>query len=114
LKLTLHPDAEENYNEKAESLFRDLVPDPYANRPRPQNIEPGIFAEELPQRAIIDLQLADSYMDKYGKEVGKYFNDGSGNVGLFDDGYRNLVRLAEVCRIIRSSALLSAVNCLRT
>lgn len=95
MKLTLHPDAEKNYNEKAESLIRDLVPDPYANRPRPQNIEPGIFAEELPRRVIIDLQVADSYMDGYGKEIGKYFNDGSRNVGLFDDGYRNLVRLAE-------------------
>ena len=53
---------------------------------REDQVEPGIFAEELPQRAIIDLQVADSYMDGYGKEVGKYFNDGSGNVGLFDDG----------------------------
>ena len=34
-------------------------------------------------------------MDGFGKEIGKYFNNGSGNVGLFDDGYRNLVRLAE-------------------
>jgi hypothetical protein len=94
LKLTLHPDAEKNYNQKAQSLIRDLVPDPYANRPHPQNIEPGIFAEEVPQGAIIDLKT-DSYMDGYGKEIGKYFNDGRRNIGLFEDGYRNLVLLAE-------------------
>ena len=72
-----------------------------------------IFAEELPPGTITSFEVGDSYMDDYGNETGKYFNDGSRNLGLLKMVIETWSGWPKVCRTIRSSATLSAVNCLR-
>lgn len=95
MKLELHPKAIESYDEKAKILLNSLAPDPYANMLRPLNSNPGIFIEELLQRAVTNFEIGDSCLDGYGKEIAKYFTDGPSKMGLFEEPYQNLVKLAE-------------------
>lgn len=95
MRLALHPEAVKNFDAKSRSLVDNLVPNPYANRQRPHNLAVPIFAEELPQDAVISFEVGDNYINGYGKEIGKYFSASTTSIGLFEDGYTNLVRLAE-------------------
>jgi hypothetical protein len=99
MKLELHPKAIANYDERAARLVTSLAPDPWEAQIKARwaqpSVDPGIYAEALPEGAVTKFEIGDSYMDGYGREVAKYFNDETRNIGLFDDGYKNLIKLAE-------------------
>ena len=113
MKLKLHPEALRNFNEKAEKLRTQLTTDPYADQTkRRRSLDPGIYLHELPQDSIIDVRI-DSYVDGYANEIAKYFKDGSNNVGLFEDGYRNLAQLSEDIQNTKALRDLVSKNCLK-
>ena len=99
MKLELHPKAIANYDEKGSKLVTSLVPDPWEAQIKARwmqrSEDPPIYAEALPESTVKTFHIGDSYMDGYGKELAKYFKSETGNIGLFDDGYTNLVKLAE-------------------
>ncbi len=99
MKLELHPKAIANYDERAARLVTSLAPDPWEAQIKEHlaqpSVDPGIYAEALPEGAVTRFEIGDSYLDGYGREVAKYFNDETRNIGLFDDDYKNLIKLAE-------------------
>jgi Apea-like HEPN len=94
VRLELHADAARNFNAKAEELVTKIIPDPYANRPRPKSsFTPDIVIHDQPQGVQI---ISTGYVSPLGgKEIAKTFWDGSKTLGLFEEGYKDLVRLAE-------------------
>jgi hypothetical protein len=93
MQLELHLDAAKNFDAKAEELVSKLIPDPYARQRRENTFNPGVVIHELPESAEV---TRSGYVSPYGgREIAKYFWDGSQNIGLFEEGYKDLVRLAE-------------------
>lgn len=106
MQLELHPDAAKNFDAKAEELVSKLIPDPYA-RQRPEGaFEPGILIHEMPK--VTEVVNTGYVSPLGGHEIAKYFWDGSQNIGLFDEGYKDLVRLAE--RIQKNKSIRDRVS----
>src|SRR5215210_1112118 len=98
MRLNLHPDALNNFNHKANALLLELIPHP--NPPKRQAhrpVEPEIHVSATFTDANIigEIQTRWFVTDRNGDEVGKFFEHSNGFIGLFDEGYRNLVRLSE-------------------
>lgn len=100
MRLELHPDAAKNFDAKAEELVSKLIPDPYAQRPPGGGFKPGVVIHEQPEGAEI---VGTAYASPVGGEdIAKTFWDGSRYMGLFDEGYKDLVRLAEKIQKVKT------------
>lgn len=100
MRLELHPDAAKNFDAKAEELVSKLIPDPHARRRSGGGFMPGIVIHEQPEGAEV---VSTGYASPIGgKEIAKTFWDGSQNVGLFEEGYKDLVRLAEKIQKVKT------------
>lgn len=101
MRLELHPDAAKNFHAKAEELLSKIIPDPHAGRQRPEGaFMPGIRIHTLQEAAEVVSKGYASPLD--GKEIAKTFWDGSKDVGLFEEGYKDLVRLAEKIQKVKN------------
>lgn len=100
MRLELHPDAARNFDAKAEELVARLIPDPHASRTAGSGFTPGIVIHDQPDPAEV---VSTGYASQIGgHEIAKTFRDGDRDLGLFDDGYKDLVRLAEKIQKVKS------------
>lgn len=111
MKLQLNQDAAKNFDGKADELLKELTPhpNPPLRRASPL-VEPEIhvsstFTEE---NIIGNIQENWFVTDRNGNEVGKFFEYKGGFVGLFNENYKNLVRLSE--RMQRAKELRDVVS----
>lgn len=96
MALELHADAQKNFNEKAEALLLELAThqNPFSEAPKGP-LNPDIHvAAEFTDEDIIDV-IEIGMVDMSGNESGKLFRHEDRYIGLFDEKYKNLVRLAE-------------------
>lgn len=97
MKIEVVPEAAKAFNEQAEILLTEFVTAPKKpNNPRnEQPSGPDIYVPiTISNKDIIgEIQLA--HVDFFGVEIGKSFADGGVQFGLFDEGYKTLVTLAD-------------------
>jgi hypothetical protein len=91
MKLEIHPQAAENFNEKAKALVSEIIPDPNLNKQRKVSIPTEIV---MPKITVDEVKFA-GYTTQFDGEIAKIFFDKENTFGLFDESYKNLVRLAE-------------------
>jgi hypothetical protein len=90
--LELHPEATKNFDARADGLLTKLTPDPYAQRSKREGrFMPDIFIREV-EFPVVNKGYSHPL---HGREIAKTFQDGEEVMGLFDEGYKDLVRLAE-------------------
>jgi hypothetical protein len=99
MRLELHPDAARNFDAKAGELVAKLIPDPHAGRRTGGGFTPGIVIHDQPEAAEV---VSTGYASQLGNEIAKTFRDGDRDLGLFDEGYKDLVRLAEKVQKVKS------------
>lgn len=92
MKIELHQKAIDNYNEKAEKLLTELTPDPHPKR-ESQGL-PTIFTHKIPSDDIHNF-TKQGYVDFYGEDIARVFKHGEAHIGLFDESYKSLIKLAE-------------------
>ena len=97
MELTIHPQASENYNSKIEELINKLTSEhpliEKMNEPVPAN--PDIHTScHLDETNIIG-EMKLSWTNDVGKVSSRAFNYGEKVLGLFDNDYKNLIRIAE-------------------
>ncbi|MDQ3820559.1 MAG: HEPN domain-containing protein [Acidobacteriota bacterium] len=95
MKLTLHPQATQNYNKKAEDLVTRLrpVPDRLNRKGGPPN--PNIHSVHTFTQEDIIGEIGYGWTDFTGNVVAKAFTEGGQMLGLFDEDYIELIRVAE-------------------
>lgn len=91
MKLNLHPNAAKNFDEKANALLSKLILDPNINQPKPESFSSEMFIRELKDVEI----TSTGYYTELEGDIAKTFSDGRNVLGLFDEDYKELVRLAE-------------------
>lgn len=91
MKIKLHPNAAKNFDEKAQVLLSKLILDPNINQPRPETVSSEMFIRELKDAEI----TSTGYYNEMEGDIAKTFSDGRNVWGLFDESYRELVKLAE-------------------
>ncbi len=91
MKINLHPNAAKNFDEKATALLSKLVLDPNINQPRPESFSSEMFIRELKDVEI----TSTGYYNEMEGDIAKTFSDGHNVWGLFDENYKELIRLAE-------------------
>lgn len=114
MKLEIHPEAARNFDKKVEELLSEMEV-----RPRPVHrgtdgpLDPDVhIAAHIPPEDIIGgikIQLTD----RFGNEVAKTYERGTDLVGVFDEGYKNLIRIAEgmqKARPVRNRVSLSLLS----
>ncbi|HEX8370739.1 MAG TPA: hypothetical protein VF604_19495 [Pyrinomonadaceae bacterium] len=90
--LQIHPEAAVNFNQKAEGLVSKLEIDPYQAERHPRSsFLPEINIREVKASNIVNT----GYSDDFGNEIAKIFKHETDFVGLFEDNYKDLVRLGE-------------------
>jgi hypothetical protein len=96
LKLEIHPEAARNFDKKTEELLSEMEA-----RPRPVHrgpdgpLDPDIHvAAHIPPEGIIG-GIKIHLTDGFGNEVAKTYERGTDLVGLFGEGYKKLIRIAE-------------------
>lgn len=95
MKLELHPNAAQNFNDKAEALLLELTVKPKIQASSSQTFKPDIFiAHHLTEKDIIG-EIRVGMVNGLGNEVGKFFNAGNVLMGLKEDDFLKLKRLAE-------------------
>ncbi len=103
MKLKIHPEAAKNFDKKAEELLPDIEVRPRPTgrkRDRPLDPDIHIAAHVKPGDIIggIEIQLTD----RFGNDVAKTYERGSDLVGLFGEGYKKLIRIAEGIQKLKS------------
>lgn len=96
MKLELHPEAAKNFNQKAEELLPELTARSRTVHHRPAGpLDPDVHvaANFTHENIIGDVQV--QHVDYFGNEVAKTFEHGGELIGLFDESYKKLVRIAE-------------------
>src|SRR4051812_41952837 len=96
LKLEIHQDAAKNFNQKVEGLLSEFTRRPRPTHHRPEGpLDPDVHvaANFSPENIIGDIQIQP--IDFFGTETAKVFEQGAELVGLFDESYKKLVRIAE-------------------
>lgn len=100
MRLELHAEAAKRFDAQAEELVAKLVPDPHAGRRSGGGFTPGIVMHDQPDVAEV---VSTGYVSPLGgNEIAKTFRDGDLDLGLFDEGYKDLVRLAEKIQKVKS------------
>lgn len=98
MNLKLHSDAAKNFDKKANDLLVELTPHPQPPRRKTRTpVEPEIHVSATFTEEDIIGKIQESWFvtDRNGDEVGKFFEHKDGFLGLFGEGYKNLVRLSE-------------------
>jgi hypothetical protein len=91
----IHPDAQNNFNEKAQALIRCIKDVPTAQPLRNKSFDPDIYVKmHLTDKDIIG-EISMGAVDFLGEQVAFYFMDGQKQVGIEGDNYRSLRKLAE-------------------
>jgi hypothetical protein len=96
LKLEIHPEAARNFDKKAEELLTEIEARPLSGRRRQggaSSPDVHIAASIQPKDTIGDIEI--QLTDRYGNDVAKTYQRGGDLVGLFGEGYKKLVRIAE-------------------
>jgi hypothetical protein len=97
MELTIHPQASENFNSKIEDLIERLTSEHHLlekiKLPVPAN--PNIHTSFHFNETNIVGELQPHWRDISGKIAARAFLKEGKYVGLFDDDYKNLIRLAE-------------------
>lgn len=97
MELTIHPQASENYNSKIEELITKLTSEhsliEKMNETVPPN--PDIHTSFHFDETNIIGEMKFGWTDDAGKVSARAFNNGERVVGLFDNDYKNLIRIAE-------------------
>lgn len=106
MKLEFNQEAAKNFNEKAEKLLLELVVRPGHNQEFSVDPELHISAR-IPEGDLIG-GIKLGHMDYLGKEDAKFWEERGTLIGLFDDSYKNLVRLAEGMQ--RTSGLRNIIS----
>jgi len=95
MKISIHPDAAMNYNKKAIELVADIKPynEPYKKSKFKSEIHP---AWTMTDKDIIgDIkEFIFNLSDRENNLVGKVFQKNDIELGLYDEGYKNLVKLS--------------------
>jgi len=98
MKLNIHPQASGNYNSKIEELITKLTSEhpliEKLNEPTPPN--PNVHTSFHFDETNIIGEMKLDWTDNSGRVSAKAFDNGEKIVGLFDNDYKNLVRIAEV------------------
>ena len=95
MKLTIHPEAAKNSNTKAEDLLRrlQLTPERFIRKRGPSN--PDIHSiHNFTSQNIIG-EMGFGWSDFMGNTTAKAFEQGKELVGLFEDDFVQLIRVAE-------------------
>jgi hypothetical protein len=96
LKLEIHPEAAKNFDKKAVELLSEVEARPRpGGRRRAGPLDPDIHvAAHVPAEVIIgDIEI--QLTDRLGNDVAKTYRRGGDLVGLYGEGYKRLVRIAE-------------------
>lgn len=97
MKLIIHPQASENYNSKIEELVTKLTLEhpliEKMNEPVPSN--PDVHTSFHFDETNIIGEIKFGWTDDSGRYSARAFNNGEKIVGLFDNDYKNLIRIAE-------------------
>ncbi|MDD2542285.1 MAG: HEPN domain-containing protein [Desulfuromonadaceae bacterium] len=109
MTINLHPDASKNFNNKANALLLELTSVPKTQHNMAESTsKPDIFiSAHLSEKDVIG-EIESSQVDGFGNEVSKYFDAGDLLIGLKEDGYLKLKRLAEDMQ--RTKALIDSVS----
>jgi len=95
VKLSIHPAAADNCNTKVQVLLHRIEPEPDRYRVERGPGNPNIHSTFTFTPENIVGEIVFGWSDFVGKTVGKAFEDGNRLIGLFDDDYGQLVRIAE-------------------
>lgn len=91
----IHPDAQNNFNEKAQALIRCINDIPIPQTLRNKSFDPDIYVKmHLTDKDIIG-EISMGAVDFLGEQVAFYFMDGQKQVGIEGNNYRSLRKLAE-------------------
>ena len=103
----MHPDAATHFNNQAESLLSELAGPP-ESKDNTDEFKPDFFiSETYTDKDIVgDIDLI--WIDHLGVETARFFQQGSGLLGLQGDSYRTLVGIAE--RIQKTRTFDNAVS----
>lgn len=109
LDLKLHPDAESNFNEKANNLITKLAPEPKEMaQNHTDSFTPDIFVSQIINGKDIKGEIRLGLVDYAGNEVAKFFEHDNLNIGLIGESFKDLFRLAETMQ--RTNALRSLIS----
>ena len=95
MKLTIHPEAAKNCNTKAEDLVRRLqrAPERFSRDRGPSNPDIHSIHTFTPENIIGEMGFG--WSDFMGNTIATAFEQGNELVGLFEDDFAQLIRIAE-------------------
>lgn len=95
MNLTIHPEAAKNCKKKAEDLLQQLqrAPERFSRERGPSNPDIHSTFTFTPENTIGEMIFG--WSDFMGNTVAKAFQQGNEYVGLFEDDYIKLIRVAE-------------------
>ena len=95
MNLTIHPEAAKNCNKKAEDLVQRIkrAPERFSRKPGPSNPNIHSTFTLTPENMIGEMIFG--WSDFKGSTVAKAFAQDNELVGLFEDDYSQLIRVAE-------------------
>lgn len=95
MNLTIHPEAAKNCNKKADDLLQRLqrAPERFSRKRGPSN--PDIHSTFTFTQENMIGEMIFGWSDFMGNTVAKAFQQGNEFVGLFEDDYLQLIRVAE-------------------
>jgi len=97
-----------NFNEKGEMLFKELVIRPALKNPKKSMFNPEIHvASEITENDLIG-DIRKSAHDREGNEVGLAYLHKGMEIGLFNKGYIDLIKLCQTMQNVK--ALHSTVS----
>lgn len=95
MKLELHPEARENFNQKIENLLTQLRFKPKPKIVKQPRINPNVYVSGHFDETNIIGEIKFSLTDSEGNVTGRMFSVRRKEIGLFDEDYKNLHRIAE-------------------
>ncbi|CAN5491759.1 hypothetical protein BH18ACI1_BH18ACI1_20340 [soil metagenome] len=97
MELTIHQQASENYNSKIEELITKLTSEhPLIEKMNePVSSNPDVHTSFHFNETNIIGEIKFGWTDNAGKVSSRAFDNGEKVVGLFDNDYKNLIRIAE-------------------
>jgi hypothetical protein len=94
MNLVLNDEAAKNFDEKAERLLTEISAQD-APVKRSGQIDPNLhISAHIPEKDIIG-EIKTFHTDYLGREDSKFWEERGVLIGLFDENFRNLVRIAE-------------------
>jgi hypothetical protein len=108
MSLELHPEAAKNLNSKAEDLNQRVIPDPHKTPGQSIGFTPDVVTHVIPEEDIHHLSTNSYVGGPLNREIAKTFAINGSVFGLFDEGYKALVRLAEAMQ--KTKALKNKVS----